>query len=181
MGQTQRCAGIKPVNGIPTLRSWYLHLQHMSILCAFVWLLFLLGQIVKDAKRVLRIRKSKKDRHYNGQKKIWLLHATPRDFRLLKFPVNEIEFCYHQSYLFNNFFFIENMYNMRQAQPVWRTKSYNFKREAWEGNVFFFKYFLKFFFIVIWLELCLFDLWLFRSFYLRRSSVESFVRKRFFY
>jgi hypothetical protein len=35
---------------------------------------------------------------------------------------------------------------MRQAQPVWRTKSYNFKREAWEGNVlFFFKYFLKLF------------------------------------
>jgi hypothetical protein len=29
-------------------------------------------------------------------------------------------------------------HNMRQAQPVWRTKSYNFKREAWEGNVFFF-------------------------------------------
>jgi hypothetical protein len=23
---------------------------------------------------------------------------------------------------------------MRQAQPVWRTKSYNFKREAWEGT-----------------------------------------------
>jgi hypothetical protein len=79
----------------------------MSMLCAFVLLLFLLGQIVKkfkDAKRVLRIRKSKKDRHYNGQKKIWLLHATPRDFRLLKLPVNEIKFCYHQSYLFNNFF-----------------------------------------------------------------------------
>ena len=37
--------------------------------------------------------------------------------------------------------------NMRQAQPVWRTKSYNFKREAWEGNVLFlFKYFLIIFF-----------------------------------
>jgi hypothetical protein len=37
--------------------------------------------------------------------------------------------------------------NMRQAQPVWRMKSYNFKREEWEGNVLFlFKYFLKFFF-----------------------------------
>jgi hypothetical protein len=37
--------------------------------------------------------------------------------------------------------------NMRQVQPVWMTKSYNFKRVAWEGNVlFFFKYFLKFFF-----------------------------------
>jgi hypothetical protein len=35
--------------------------------------------------------------------------------------------------------------NMRQAQPVWRTKSYNFKREAWEGNVLFFKYILKVF------------------------------------
>ena len=54
--------------------------------------------------------------------------------------------------------------NMRQAQPVWRTKSYNFKRKAWEGNVlFFFKYFLKF-----------------RSFYLRRSSVKSFVERDFF-
>ena len=27
------------------------------------------------------------------------------------------------------------MVNMRQAQPVWRTKIYNFKREVWEGNV----------------------------------------------
>jgi hypothetical protein len=34
-------------------------------------------------------------------------------------------------------------FNMRQVQPFWRAKSYNFKREAWEGNVFFFfKYFL---------------------------------------
>ena len=68
--------------------------------------------------------------------------------------------------------------NMRQAQPVWRTKSYNFKRETWEGNVlFFFKYFLKFF-LIIWLELSLFDLWLFRSFYLRRSSAENLVEKK---
>jgi hypothetical protein len=45
-----------------------------------------------------------------------------------------------------NEWFILLIDNMRQAQPVWRTKSYNFKREAWEGNVFFFfKYFLKFF------------------------------------
>jgi hypothetical protein len=69
--------------------------------------------------------------------------------------------------------------NMRQAQPVWRMKSNNFKREAWEGNVFFFfKYFLKFFFI-IWLELSLIDLWLFRSFYLRRSSAENLVERDF--
>ena len=67
---------------------------------------------------------------------------------------------------------------MRQAQPVWRTKSYNFKREAWEGNVFLFKYFLKFS-LIIWLELSLFDLWLFRSFYLRRSSAENFVERDF--
>ena len=45
---------------------------------------------------------------------------------------------------------------------------------------FFFKYFLNIFFLVIWLELSLFDLWLFRSFYLRRSSVESFVERDFF-
>ena len=68
--------------------------------------------------------------------------------------------------------------NMRQAQPVWRRKSYNFKREAWEENVFFFKYFLNFF-LIIWLELSLFDLWLFRSFYLRRSSAENLVEREF--
>ena len=69
---------------------------------------------------------------------------------------------------------------MRQAQPVWRTKSYKFKREAWEGNVFFFfKYFLKLFFFIIWPELSLFNLWLFRSFYLRRSSAENLVERDF--
>jgi hypothetical protein len=67
--------------------------------------------------------------------------------------------------------------NMRQAQHIWRTKSYSFKRRAWEGNVlFFFRYFLKFF-LIIWLELSLFDLWLFRSFYLRRSSAENLVER----
>ena len=35
-------------------------------------------------------------------------------------------------------------------------------------------------FLIICLELSLFDLWLFRSFYLRRSSVESFVERDFF-
>ena len=69
--------------------------------------------------------------------------------------------------------------NMRQAQPVWRTKSYDFKREAWVGNVLFFlKYFLKFF-LFIWLESSLFDVWLFRSFYLRRSSAENLVERYF--
>jgi hypothetical protein len=43
---------------------------------------------------------------------------------------------------------------------------------------FFFKYFLKFS-LIIWLELSLFDLWLFRSFYLRRSSAENFVERDF--
>jgi hypothetical protein len=74
----------------------------------------------------------------------------------------------------------DHAFNMRQAQHVWRTKSCNFKRGAWEGNGFFFKYFLKFFFIIIiWLELSLFDLWLFRSFYLRRSSAENLVERYF--
>ena len=36
--------------------------------------------------------------------------------------------------------------NMRQAQPVWRRKSYNFKREAWEENVLFFQVLFKVFF-----------------------------------
>ena len=72
--------------------------------------------------------------------------------------------------------------NMRQAQPVWRTKSYNFKREAWEGNALFFfqvHVLFKVFILIIWLELSLFDLWLFRSFYLRRSSAENLVEKYF--
>jgi hypothetical protein len=67
--------------------------------------------------------------------------------------------------------------NMKQAQPVWRTRSYNFKREAWEGNVFFFQVLFKAFFLIIWLELSLFDLWLFRSFYLHRSSAENLVER----
>jgi hypothetical protein len=42
------------------------------------------------------------------------------------------------------------------AQPVWRTKSYNFKRKAWEGNVLFFlKYFLIFFLLFGWSYLSL--------------------------
>jgi hypothetical protein len=43
---------------------------------------------------------------------------------------------------------------------------------------FFFKYFLIFF-LIIWLELSLFDLWLFRSFCLRRSSAENLVERDF--
>jgi hypothetical protein len=35
------------------------------------------------------------------------------------------------------------------------------------------------FFYIIWLELSLFDLWLFRSFYLRRSSAENLVERDF--
>jgi hypothetical protein len=42
---------------------------------------------------------------------------------------------------------------------------------------FFSSTFLKFF-LIIWLELSLFDLWLFRSFYLRRSSAENLVEKK---
>ena len=38
---------------------------------------------------------------------------------------------------------------------------------------------LKFFFLIIWLELSLFDLWLLRSFYLRRSSAEYPVERNF--
>ena len=44
--------------------------------------------------------------------------------------------------------------------------------------IIFFKYFLKFFFIV-WLEISLFDLWLFRSFYPRRSAAENLVERDF--
>ena len=43
---------------------------------------------------------------------------------------------------------------------------------------YFFKDFLKFF-LIIWLELSLFDLWLFRSFYLSRSSAENLVERDF--
>jgi hypothetical protein len=35
------------------------------------------------------------------------------------------------------------------------------------------------FFLIIWLELSLFDLWLFRSFYLHRSSAENLVERDF--
>jgi hypothetical protein len=35
------------------------------------------------------------------------------------------------------------------------------------------------FFLIIWLELSLFDLWLFLSFYLRRSSAENLVERDF--
>ena len=45
--------------------------------------------------------------------------------------------------------------------------------------IIFFKYFLKFFFLIIWLELSIFDLRLFRSFYLRRSSAENLVERDF--
>jgi hypothetical protein len=38
---------------------------------------------------------------------------------------------------------------------------------------------LLIFFLIIWLELSLFDLWLFRSFYLRRSSTENLVESDF--
>ena len=44
---------------------------------------------------------------------------------------------------------------------------------------FFFKYFLIFFFLIIWLEFSPFDLWQFLSFYLRRSSAENLVEKDF--
>jgi hypothetical protein len=43
---------------------------------------------------------------------------------------------------------------------------------------FFFQVLFKVFFI-IWLELSLFDLWLFRSFYLHRSSAENLVERDF--
>ena len=49
-----------------------------------------------------------------------------------------------------------------------------------KGMYFFFKYFLKKKILIIWLELSLFDLWLFRSFYLRRSSAENLVERDFF-
>jgi hypothetical protein len=65
---------------------------------------------------------------------------------------------------------------MRQAQPVWRTKSYNFKGE---GNVLFFlKYFLKLFFNYL---AGVISLSLFRSFYLRRSSAENLVERDFLF
>ena len=44
--------------------------------------------------------------------------------------------------------------------------------------LFFFKYFYKLF-LIIWLELSLFDLWLFCSFYLCRSSAENLVERDF--
>ena len=43
----------------------------------------------------------------------------------------------------------------------------------------FFQVLFKVFFLIIWLELSLFDLWLFRSFYLRRSSTENLVERDF--
>ena len=43
---------------------------------------------------------------------------------------------------------------------------------------FFFQVLFKVFFIT-WLELSLFDLWLFRSFYLHRSSAENLVERDF--
>jgi hypothetical protein len=43
---------------------------------------------------------------------------------------------------------------------------------------FFLQVLFKVFFI-IWLELSLFDLWLFHSFYLRRSSAENIVERDF--
>ena len=43
---------------------------------------------------------------------------------------------------------------------------------------FFFQVLFKFF-LIIWLELSLFDLWLFHSFYLCRSSAENFVERGF--
>jgi hypothetical protein len=44
---------------------------------------------------------------------------------------------------------------------------------------FFFQVLFKVFFLIIWLELSLFDLWLFRSFYLRHSSAENLVERYF--
>ena len=44
---------------------------------------------------------------------------------------------------------------------------------------YFFQVLFKLFFLIIWLELSLFDLWLFRSFYLRRSSAENPVERNF--
>ena len=79
-------------------------------------------------------------------------------------------------YFWHLHFSINVIINMRQAQSVWRTRSYNFKREAWEGNViFFFKYFFKFFLKYL---AGVISLWLMAvPFILRRE----FRRKSFFY
>ena len=45
--------------------------------------------------------------------------------------------------------------------------------------IIFFQVLFKGFFLIILLELSLFDLWLFRSFYLRRSSAENLVERDF--
>jgi hypothetical protein len=66
---------------------------------------------------------------------------------------------------------------MRQAQPVWRMKSYNFKREAWEGNVFFFyKYLLKFFLNYL---AGVISLWLMAVPFILPSSAENLVERDF--
>jgi hypothetical protein len=44
---------------------------------------------------------------------------------------------------------------------------------------FFFQVLYKIVFLIVWLELSLFDLWLFRLFYLRRSSAENLVERDF--
>ena len=44
---------------------------------------------------------------------------------------------------------------------------------------YFFQVLFKVFFLIIWLELSLFDLWLLCSFYLRRSSAENLVERDF--
>jgi hypothetical protein len=55
LGQAQRCGGVKPVNGSPTI---------------FIQKCFVsFEEEFEDTKEVIRIRKSKKNRQHNGQKK----------------------------------------------------------------------------------------------------------------
>jgi hypothetical protein len=100
-----------------------------------------------------------------------------RDFFLLEFISISIDLFFltsgEQSITFN--------FNRRQAQPVWRTKSYNFKREAWEGNAFFFfKYFLIIFFNYL---AGVISLWLMAVPFILPTPLfrREFRRKIFFY
>jgi hypothetical protein len=98
-------------------------------------------------------------------------------FQVIKSKCNQIGKC---QYL-----------NMRQAQHVWRTKSYNFKREAWEGNAIFFSSNFVIFFlnylagvISLWLfkwrlKVCLFAKK--KSYKIFRSFKRSYIDRNILY
>jgi hypothetical protein len=68
LGQAQRCGGVKPVNGSPTFFLFIFFvvlLVQMTIQKCFVSF----EEEFEDTKEVIRIRKSKKNRQHNDQKK----------------------------------------------------------------------------------------------------------------